>query len=157
MQSFSEWGKGCLRVIFGEHRGLSASDLVLDYKAGIKKEAEGDEEAKQAARRQFVALGEEIKACQKLEALHREGAIAIPEATRDAELLLDEKNPTNLLRQERMLELQCQLKPEQWSAWRRGKQGGPDGDPQGEKAARVLTSAPRGEAAPVDWPGGAGP
>ena len=125
LEGFSEWGTGCLRVIFGEHPGLSASELVLDYKAGIKTQAEGNEEAQQAARQAFVtALGEEIKAYQKLEALYREGAIAIPEATRDAQLLLDEKDLSNLLRQERMLELEYQLKLEQLSAWRRGKATG---------------------------------
>jgi len=128
LEGFSEWGTGCLRVIFGESPGLSAGDLILDYKAGLKAEAEGTEEAKLAARRAFVtALGEEIKAYQKLEALYREGAIEIPEATRDAQLLLDEKDLNNLLRQERMLELQYQLKLEQWSAWRRAKQAGAGG------------------------------
>jgi hypothetical protein len=97
------------------------------YNAGIKREAERDEEAKQSARRSFVhALEEEIAAYRKLQALYREGAIEIPEATRDAELLLAEKDLDNMLRQERMLEPEYQLKLERWSAWRRGKQGGPE-------------------------------
>jgi len=41
--------------------------------------------------------------------------------------LLDEKDLTNMLRQERMLELQYQLKLEQLSAWRMAKQGGTAG------------------------------
>ncbi len=36
-----------------------------------------------------------------------------------------------------MLELEYQLKLEQWSAWRMGKQGGAEGDPQGGKGAGV--------------------
>jgi hypothetical protein len=89
-------------VIFGEHPGLSASELVGAYNAGRKTEAEGDEEAGEDARRSFlVVLREEIAAYQKLQALYREGAIAIPEATRDAGLLLDEKDLTNMLRQDK--------------------------------------------------------
>jgi len=139
LDGFTEWGSQCLRVVFGEKTGLFSSELVMGYEAGRKKEEEGDEEEKPAARRSFlVTLDDEIAAYQKLQALYREGAIEIPEATRDAELLLDEKDLTNLLRQERMLELQYQLKLEQWSAWRRGKQGGCDGGAAGGKGTGVL-------------------
>ncbi len=132
LEGFTDWGTGCLRVIFGESPGLSASDLARAYDAGIKTQAEGDEDAKHWARVSFMgALAEEIKAYQKLQALYREGEIEIPEATRDAQMLLDEKDLGNMLRQERMLELEYQLKLEQWSAWRRGKQGAPEGSPQG--------------------------
>jgi len=125
LDGFTEWGSECLRVVFGEMPGLSASELVMAYEAGKKVEAQGDEEAQQAARRSFLlALEEEIKAYQKLQALYREGAIEIPEATRDAQLFLDEKDLTNMLRQERMLGLEYQLKLEQLSAWRRGKATG---------------------------------
>ncbi|MGO9271666.1 MAG: hypothetical protein ACLQOO_15610 [Terriglobia bacterium] len=45
-----------------------------------------------------------------------------------------------------MLELEYQLKLEQWSAWRMGKQGGAEGDPQGGKGTGVpnFRSARRG-------------
>ncbi len=33
---FTESGTGCLRVVFGEHPGLSAGELVMAYDAGIK-------------------------------------------------------------------------------------------------------------------------
>jgi hypothetical protein len=141
LDGFTEWGSQCLRVTFGEKPGLTASELVMGYEAGRKTEAEGDEEAQQTARRQFlVPLREEIAAYQKLQALYREGAIEIPEATRDAEMLLNEKDLTNLLRQERMLELEYQLKLEQWAGWRRGKQAGAAGDPDAEKGAAVPDS-----------------
>jgi len=119
LDGFTEWGSQCLSVTFGEKTGLFSSELVMAYDAGKRTEEEGDEEAQQAARRSFlVALGEEITAYQKLQAMYREGEIEIPEATRDAELLLAEKDLDNMLRQERMLELEYQLKLEQWSAWR---------------------------------------
>jgi len=74
MEGFTELGSKCLRVVFGEHPGLSASELVMAYNAGMKTEAEGDEEAQQAARRTFQhALEEKIAAYQKLEALYRKG------------------------------------------------------------------------------------
>jgi len=138
LEGFTELGPKYLRVVFGEHPGLSASELVMAYNAGMKKEAQGDEEAKEAARRTFLhALEAEIAAYQKLEALYREGAVEIPEATRDAQMMLDEKDLTNLLRQERMLELQYQLKLEQWSAWRMAKQGTAEVSPQGGKGTGV--------------------
>jgi len=124
-EGFTEWGAGCLRVIFGENPGLCASDVVREYKAGMKADEDGDEEAQQLALRSFLsALDLEIVAYQKLHALYREGAIEIPEATRDAQMLLDEKDLDNMLRQERLLELEYQLKLEQLSAWRRGKGAG---------------------------------
>jgi len=130
LEGFTELGSKCLRVVFGEHPGLSASELVMDYNAGMETEAKGDQEAQASVRRSFLTkLTEEIAAYQKLEALYREGVIEIPEATRDAELLLEEKDLDKLLRQERMLELEYQLKLEQWSAWRQGKgMGAPDFD-----------------------------
>jgi hypothetical protein len=63
--------------------------------------------------------------------------IEIPEATRDAELLLSEKDLNNMLRQEKTLELEYQLKLEQLAAWRRGKQGGSEGAPQAENGTGV--------------------
>src|SRR5271157_128546 len=139
MEGFTELGSKCLRVVFGEHPGLSASELVMAYKAGIKTEAEGDEESQQAARRSFLtALTEEIAAYQKLEALYREGAIEIPEATRDAELLPTDNDLDKILRQERMLELEYQLKLEQWSGWRRGKATGVPEFDSGRRGAGQL-------------------
>ncbi len=138
LDGFTEWGSQCLSVTFGEKTGLFSSELVMAYEAGRKTEAEGDEEAQQAARRSFlVALGEEIAAYQKLQALYLEGAIEIPEATRDADLLPTDNDLDKILRQERMLELEYQLKLEQWSAWRMAKQGGTEGDPQGGKGTGV--------------------
>ena len=123
LEGFTEWGLQCLTVVFGEKPGLFSGELVLGYEAGRKAEAQGDQHALESARRSFlVALEEEITAYRKLQALYREGAIEIPEATRGADLLLEEKDLDKLLRQERMLELQYQLKLEQWSAWRWGKQ-----------------------------------
>jgi hypothetical protein len=138
LEGFTEWGSQCLRVTFGENPGLSATELVMAFESGRKIEAGGDEEAKQAARQSFVrALEEEIAAYRKLEALYHEGAIEIPEATRDAELLPTEKDLDKILRQERMLELEYQLKLEQWSAWRMAKRGGAEVAPQGGKGTGV--------------------
>jgi len=102
----------------------------------METEAKGDQEGQTSVRQSFLTkLTEEIAAYQKLEALYREGAIEIPEATRDAELLLEEKDLDKLLRQERMLELEYQLKLEQWSAWRQGKGMGAPGFDAGPGSA----------------------
>ena len=47
-----------------------------------------------------------------------------PIPAQDAELLPTEKDIDNIVWRERMLELEYQLKLEQWSAWRRGKPTG---------------------------------
>ena len=63
LEGFTEWGLQCLTVVFGEKTGLFSSELVLGYDAGRKAEEQGDEEARDRARRSFlVALEEEIAA-----------------------------------------------------------------------------------------------
>jgi len=97
----------------------------MGFDAGMKRRRKRIIRAQALARRSFLtALAEEIAAYHKLEALYREGAITIPKATRDAELLPTERGLDRILRQERMVELGCQSSWSSWSAWRRGKAAG---------------------------------
>jgi len=122
LDGFTEWGSQCLRVLYGESPSLAANELVMAYEGGRKTEAGGDEAAQQAARRSFlIYIAEEIEAYQKLQSLYREQEIEIPAVTRDAGLLLEKKELKNFLRAKKRLEMELQLKLEQWAAWRRYK------------------------------------
>jgi hypothetical protein len=112
--------------------------------SAIESEPNAPAQANQAeVQASSAPVGEPEPNSSSLQALYPEGAIEIPEATRDAQMLLDEKDLDNMLRQERMLDLAYQLKLEQWAAWR-AKQGDPEGGPQGGKGRAVPDSAPDG-------------
>ncbi|MGO9275152.1 MAG: hypothetical protein ACLQOO_33775 [Terriglobia bacterium] len=119
LEGFNESGETCLLAVYGPHAGLTGSDLIRDYKAGLKAT---DQEDRERRRRSFVAeISREIESYQHLESLYHETKLELSEAQLDAALLPSKEDAKNFLRLERAIEFEFQLKLQQLYDWRREK------------------------------------
>jgi len=119
LEGFKASGETCLLAVYGLHPGPTGSDLIGNYKAGLKAQ---DVEDRARRQRSFVAeISREIESYQHLELLYRETRLELSEAQLDAALVPPKEETKNFLRLERAIEFEIQLKLQQLYDWRREK------------------------------------